>query len=441
MISYVRTFVLIFIEALCCKFFFETFYEEKFYAKTWINKLFFIVLVLGFVIVAILPQNNYLLKAMACIGIIFIIMLIQYRRNIVQIAFMSVIYYGLIICIDSIMIIVLNYAIGVQETSILNNSVKGTNILNDPIRGTIVALLCKTVLFLCITSINRLFNGFGSFNLITDREWVRFLFFPIITIVSMSAFAMERGIASNAMLIVSSGLVLSNFLVFYMIRDVVKREKGIQEMRLSQERIKSQMDMYEFVENANKEQNKKIHEFKNHLGCLQGLLRSEKYMEAVNYINNITNNWNEEIDYVNTNNIIVNSVLNQKMKQAGGKGIPMILAFTNLSGIPMKEEDIVTILANLLDNAIEACDKISDCSKFIKIRFVDENGKVTISVRNPVGEPVKIIGDRVVSTKPNQKEHGIGMINIENAVKKYNGENIYNYNKGYFTHSIIIKYE
>lgn len=431
MMVYIQTFILIFIEALCCKFFYETFYEKKHYRQKWINNAIFIGLVFGFAAVATLPQNNYVLKAILCVAIILNMMLLQYRKNVLQIIFLSIIYYGLIICVDSIMIILLNYI----------TAIKGGAVLHDPINGTIVALLCKSILFLCITFINRIFKGHNSFNLITNREWLHFLLFPIITIVCVSAFAIERGVASNAMLIASFGLVLSNFLLFYMIRDVIKREKGIQLMQLSQERIKGQIDMYEFADNANKEQNKKIHEFKNHLGCLQGLIKAGNYLEAANYIDNISKNWVEEIDYVNTNHVIVNSVLNQKIKQAGRKGIPIVLTLTDLSDISINNEDIVTILANLLDNAIEACEKVNDAPRIIKLRFVDEKGKVTISVRNPVSEPVKVVGDRVFTTKPDRNNHGIGMINIQNTVKKYHGENIYNCNNGYFTHSIVINNE
>lgn len=109
--------------------------------------------------------------------------------------------------------------------------------------------------------------------------------------------------------------------------------------------------------------------------------------------------------------------------------------------INIEDEDIVTLLANLLDNAIEAADKVTDKQRVIKIQFVDEQGKVTISVRNPVGEALKKEGNRILTSKANKKEHGIGIINIQNVVRKYNGESIYSCSNGYFTHSVIIQYK
>lgn len=430
MIYLIQALLLTFIESLCCQMFFDTFWEQKYYKSVWANRTIFAILNLGFIGISFLPTNYYILKAGGCILVIFFVMMIQYRKKKIQVAFMSFIYYGLMICIDSIMMISLNY---VTES-------QAEKLLQDPIKGTIVALMCKTVLFLGITFINRIFRGFGSFNLITDREWIRFLFFPIITIVCMSAFAMEGGITSNAMLVASFGLVLSNFLVFYMLRDVVIREKEIMEVRLSHERSKNQMNIYEIMQAASEEQNQKIHDFNHHFDCLQGLLKNQDFKKATEYVNSISNNLIEEIKYINTNNDIVNSLLNQKMKQARKKGIQIVLTLNDLRYIPIADEHIVTIMANILDNAIESCEKVTNAPKMIKFRFVDEEGKIIISVRNPVNEPIKMAGNRLLTTKPNEEVHGIGMINIENAAKKYGGESIYNCNKGYFTHNVIISY-
>ena len=428
MTYYMQTVILIFIEALCCKIFFDTFLAKKFFQRRWISKIFFGVLLTGFIGISFLSAENPIVKAMFAIILISIIVYIQYRIGSVQTLFLSIVYYGLLISIDMIMLTVIQFT--------FDSRVK--EIFNDPIKITILALMCKTILFLVIIFLNKVFKPYGSFNLITDKEWIRFLFFPIITIVCMFAFAFEGRESSKAVLVVSFALVLSNFLVFYIIGDIVEREKDIQEIRLSQERTKNQMDMYRQVESVYSEQRKKTHEFKNYLGCLHGLLATKKYLEAEKYVEGINHNWIEEIDYINTNNAIINSVLNQKFKQAKKKGIPMILAINDLGNIMVKDEDMVTLLANLLDNAIEAYEKVTKGSKLIKLRFLDEEGKITISVRNPVAEPVKIVNNEILTTKDDKNQHGIGLTNIQNVVNKYCGECIYSYNEGYFTHSILI---
>lgn len=430
MTYYVQTVLLTLIEALCCHIFQDSFLTRKSVHDKWKNRGFFLALFLGFTGIALFPADHYLLKAVCSILLISVITYLEYRGSWIHAIFLAAGYYGLVLCIDRIMLILIQAVAGSRAEVIFQDSV----------RTTVIALLCKTVLIFITLLINRMFRLHSSVNLLHDKEWIRFLFFPVMTILCMSAFAVEGGEGSKAVLVTAFVLVLSNFLLFYIIRDVVDREKSIQEMKISQERIRNQMDLYRYMETAYGEQRKKTHEFKNHLSCLLGLIESGNYQEARTYIENVNQSTIEETDYINTNNAVINSILNQKFRQARGLGIPILFSINNLAKISIDDKDMVTLLANLLDNAIEACEKITEGSRVIKLLFRDEEGKITIVVRNPVAEPVKYTGKDLVTTKDNADEHGIGMMNIQNVVSKYGGENVWSCKEGYFTHSVVIEY-
>lgn len=428
MMYYIQAIMMTFIEALCCRIFCDTFFVQKAIRKKWMGYLLFFVLLLGFLGISILFSQSYLLRAIASVLFISIISYIQYRNSLLQILFLSVGYYGLLICVDRIIWILIQYLVKIPTEEFINNWVN----------GTLSGLLAKICLFLLIILLSKMFQSHSSFVFISGRQWVCFLFFPIITIVCMTIFAIQERGADMAVLVAAFALVLSNFLVFYIIRDVVSREKNIQNMRVSQERVKSRMDMYQYMENVYETQRKKTHDFRNNLTCLYGLLKSGRSDEATAYIEKINHNWSEEIDYLNTNNAIVNSILNQKFLQAKKKGIAILFSINDLGKVSIQDEDMVTLLANLLDNAIEACEKITEGTKVIKFRFLDEEDKITISVRNPVAEPIELFGDMPATTKEDRENHGIGLVNIQEAVYKYGGESIWSCNGGFFTHSIVI---
>lgn len=428
MTYYIQAAILTFIEALCCQIFLDTFLIKKYLKEKWINRLFFIILFFGFMAISFLPSSDYIIKALLSVTVIGIIIFLQYRAKLSQTFFLSFLYYGLVICIDRIILVVIQFIMGT----------KIEKMLHDPIKITVLALLCKMILFLFIIFLNKKFKPYGSFNLITDKEWIRFLFFPVVTISCMSAFAVAGEKSNKPVLVTAFALVLLNFWVFYIIQDIVEREQNIQKILVSQERTKNQMNMYQYMEGVYSEQRKKVHEFKNSLCCIQGLLKANNYLEAETYVDALNNTWIEEMDYINTNNAIVNSVLNQKYKLAKRKGIPIILEVNDLEDIPIADEDIVILLANLLDNAIEACEKIGTGRKIIKLRFTKEAGKITLSVRNPVSEPIKYSGNRIITSKNDKNEHGIGLSNIRSIANKYDGEDIWSCNEGYFTHSVII---
>ena len=429
MTYYVQAVLLTWIEALSCGIFCETFLEKRQIAVKQLRYLFLFLLFAGFMVISLLPGLTYFFKAVLVIVWIALIMVMQYQNSLLKIGFVSTGYYGLVLCIDRIMIILIDHA---ADTG-------AAELFKEPVKGTIVALLCKMILFLIIIFLNKRFRTSGDMNFIADREWLRFLLFPVITIICMTVFAME-GEGSRAILTASFALVFSNFLMFYIMRGVVEREQRIREIQVSRERIKNQMDMYRYMETVYSEQRKKVHEFKNQLGCLNGLMEGGNYEEMERYLGKLTDNWTGEMDYIHTNHAIVNSILNQKYKYAKSMGIPILFAVNDLGELPIGEEDIVILLANLLDNAIEACQKVMESDKMIKFRFLKEENKITISIRNPVQETVKITAGRLETTKKNPEEHGIGMANIQRVVEKYGGENIWSYRDGYFTQSIIFHY-
>lgn len=80
-----------------------------------------------------------------------------------------------------------------------------------------------------------------------------------------------------------------------------------------------------------------------------------------------------------------------------------------------------TILANALDNALEAIDKMNSDNTISVESFV-KNNSFFLNISNPVKENVRISKNNTIrTTKKNSSEHGIGSKNIQRVVKKYNG--------------------
>lgn len=87
---------------------------------------------------------------------------------------------------------------------------------------------------------------------------------------------------------------------------------------------------------------------------------------------------------IRTNHPMVDAVLNQKYQQAVQKGISILLYCNDLSGIPLEASDLVTLLGNLLDNAISASAQTEE--KQIWMRLWQEQGVYQLVVRNSCPE-------------------------------------------------------
>lgn len=140
---------------------------------------------------------------------------------------------------------------------------------------------------------------------------------------------------------------------------------------------------------------------------------------------------------INTNNVIVNAILNTKYQEMTDKGIVFAFRVNDLSKIGISDEDVVTILANLLNNAIEACEECSG-KKIIKLKFTCEKDRVIISVKNTYGRPIQYDKDEIVTSKViNPDEHGIGIKNIVSVIDKYNGSYVIQESGEEFYFSIV----
>lgn len=117
-----------------------------------------------------------------------------------------------------------------------------------------------------------------------------------------------------------------------------------------------------------------------------------------------------------THNTIVDAILNQKYTEAGNMGIAMEFVLDNLSGLPVTDEDLVTILTNSLDNAISAAALSQD--KIIQVFMSYEEDEFLCVVKNSVSEQVPIDNNNVVK-KSEDIYHGFGIKNIRRAISRY----------------------
>ncbi len=74
----------------------------------------------------------------------------------------------------------------------------------------------------------------------------------------------------------------------------------------------------------------------------------------------------------------------------------------------------------------------------IRFKMTLEEGELTISVRNPVAEPVLIKGKTVVTTKEDRNSHGIGLMNIHSVIEKNHGTSVMECRDGWFCFSAVI---
>ncbi len=259
--------------------------------------------------------------------------------------------------------------------------------------------------------------------------------FMAIMVVMLISFREKSRYASYVT--VSVGMVIVNIVMFGLMRYVSVKEQKMKQIQILQERNRERINAYQEMNMDYQNQKQILHDYSNQIHCIHGLLQSRKYQDAKEYATKLVGFMEENMEIIDVKNTILNVVLNQKYRTARNQKISMIFQINNLTNLWIEDTDMVIILSNLLDNAIEACRKLKG-NKVIRLKIIREKRQLVLSVQNPVVNPVEINGNEIKTSKSDKKNHGIGLKNVQMVIEKYKGfGNIY-YKDGWFYYTAII---
>ncbi len=168
------------------------------------------------------------------------------------------------------------------------------------------------------------------------------------------------------------------------------------------------------------------HEMKNHMANIQGLAGAGQYGEIEDYVRRMDETMQElEYKYV-TGNPVTDVIINDKCRRAEKAGIRFDADFRYGGEIPVF--DLGIILNNLLDNAIEACEKLEQGNGFIRLMLKQKKQFLLLEVENSFdGDvPIREGSPLPVTTKQSVQpdivtEHGIGLENVRDVAGRYFG--------------------
>lgn len=149
------------------------------------------------------------------------------------------------------------------------------------------------------------------------------------------------------------------------------------------------------------------------------LLSEKNYSKLDSYLNELTEDLNTVDTVIKTGNVMADAVLNSKLTTAQKVNIKVTVKAGVPSGIVMSDVELCAVMGNLLDNALEACIKLPEEDRFMRIYIGRIKNQFYISVQNSAGA-VNKIGGKYVTTKGGDL-HGYGIFRIDRITEKYGG--------------------
>lgn len=214
-----------------------------------------------------------------------------------------------------------------------------------------------------------------------------------------------------------------------------------QQMKLLQQRLEEAEDFYGSIRKAR-------HEMKNHMANLKGLTAGGNYQAAEQYVEKLEETMGT-LDYqFATGNPVTDVVINDKYRRAAALGINFRVNFHYGPKDGVSVFDMGILLGNLLDNAIEACQRMEEGRRFIHLNLRKKNHFLLIEVENSFdgilrweeGSPVpatrkkESLTGKKCSQRPGNApaaakqdrtclwvEHGVGLTNVKEIAERYLG--------------------
>ena len=282
-------------------------------------------------------------------------------------------------------------------------------------------------------------------NIDISKRDIGYIFVPIITNI-ISFFVIYRYVIeikdihilnNKELIIISFLLVLSNICLILSIRKIIVDNKLIAEGNLIKEKMKMQDTHYINIQKDHMRVRQLHHDIKNHIACIKGVTQSNNY--ATNYISSIENELDRYDNSFNTGNIILDIILNEKSKICKESNIKILIDINNFDTCNFIDTiDVCSIFSNILENAIEACEKISDFKKEIILRGTIVNDFFVIRIENTKQNKVNIKENYIKTDKKDTYLHGLGIKSVKDSVSKYNGEVVIDYSENRFIMKIFI---
>lgn len=215
----------------------------------------------------------------------------------------------------------------------------------------------------------------------------------------------------------------------------IEKERDIMEIQLQR-----QQDEMQRLQQQYEEISILRHNFRNGIDCLCGMVEQGDCSGALEYAKQFKERKvNTILSQVQCSSTMLNAVVNAKFNDAQSKGIDTSLRL--VVQIPHDLEfDLSIMLSNLLDNAIEACEK-NPSNAQILLTISEEAGYYRIVVRNTIAASVLKKNQELKTEKANKKLHGWGLRSVTDLVSKRNGLIDFYEKEGMFYVDILLPIE
>lgn len=391
---------------------FDVFFERRRIWKFWQYIVGVIMLTIMFALV-----NNYFLYRIGnLIGMILSAVLVSvyfYRTNWIKRVFVSLLIWIVFSAAEIFIlaIIILIFKMTVNE------------VINIP-EYLVLGVVSSKVLAFAICYAIRVKIRSKEFEL-KKAYWLLFLFLFLSSalatfLIYWLLYELKTTDYNFIVMICTIGLYAGTFLSLYLYERSARQNQIIREQEQFEQQMESQLKHMDEIVLKQNELRRVKHDMVNQLIAIKSYLDNADISGGQQYVAGLTDQLQHISSSINTGNNALDAILSTKKSLAESKGIVFNTEIRIQERLPLDAKDLCIIFGNALDNAIEACDRLTEnAEKRIDLLLVQDAHSLfcTLSNTAPANND-----RRFTTSKADTINHGFGLQNIRDALANYGAE-------------------
>lgn len=318
----------------------------------------------------------------------------------------------------SLLIIICNIASEIIVASILN--ITSIDIFSKGKYGDIFVYLLVNVFFWLTTLIFKRFTNIKMNSTLPRIFFLAILVIPLSSLLLEMLFFQQKTI-SKPMTLLSLVCVLTSVLVSVYLYDSLARffyERTQMELLKREQNYYHQQSL--LLQKNHKEVQVFRHDMKNQIVAIQRMAEENEISKLLDYTEQMTRRLSVVNCFCESDNIAIDSIINYKLTFAKNSGIRVKTKISIPKSFPVKDDDMVIILGNLLDNALDGARTAND-NKYISLTLVYQEDHLSLQISNSHNTAIKISKGKYLTHKKESALHGIGLESVRSIVNKYSG--------------------
>lgn len=216
------------------------------------------------------------------------------------------------------------------------------------------------------------------------------------------------------------GIFFTCFILLKTLKQTEINTRLEENIKYKKHQLNMQKEHYIMLTQTIEDTKKARHDLRHHISLIQSYLEQKEYEKLKDYINKYQNSLPIDNDLILCQNYAVNAIVCHYVKLAKEEDIYINVNLNIPASTFVADLDFCIILGNCLENAIEACKKITEGEKLISIKSQITNSMIGLTIDNSFCGKIIKEDSTFISTK-NSKDHGIGISSVQAVAAKYDG--------------------